>query len=571
MNKMPKKKQVSARGERLPKTQRAGAIAEIHGTPEESAPEKTAFFEDLMVKEVVRLAGTRKEVGLDQIEAALPLLAGDIDVLGVVLQRVEALGVQVVDEKVEECGPFLSEGPAPGLKAPEMSDGVPDSLQTYLRQIGRVPLLGKDGEQEIAKRIEEAETNARQHLERCGTTAHQYLAIAKKLEAKTERIDQVCDLGQMAREEFRKRLPRLIHEMEACIAEISELSATICSAKGAYTRGLAMNAAEIARGKLQRTSRKLRVRSGIVMEWSASVVGVLELAEALVRDAGSKRQGQAALVRDFHRRHWLSPEAYGANATLLEQWKKRANRSRNDLVEANLRLVVSIAKRYANRGLPLVDLIQEGNIGLTKAAEKFEHRLGFRFSTYSTWWIRQSVTRALADFGRTIRIPVHMNENIARISKVQRQLLQELGRDATPEEVAEATASPVERIREILEMTQGTVSLDALVGENQDTRLVDILPDENAADPSQDTDRSVLRDKLLAMVRALPARERIILEMRHGLLDHDPQTLEEVGRRFGVTRERIRQIEAKAFRKMRHSSRLGSLFHVSAGCVTGAK
>jgi RNA polymerase primary sigma factor len=571
MNKTSKTKQKSARGERVSKTQKAGGISGNHGLPEQSAPEKTASFEELMVKEVVRLAGASKEVGLDQIEAALPVLAADIDILGVVLQRLEALGVQVVDEKVEESGPFLREGSAPGLRAPEMSDGVPDSLQTYLRQIGRVPLLGKEGEQEIAKRIEEAETKARQHLERCGTTAQHTLAIAKKLEAKTERVDQVCDLGQLAREEFKKRLPRLIYEIEACIAEITELSATIYSAKSARARGLAMNAAEILRDKLQRASRKLRVRSGIVMEWSASVAGVLELAEALVRDAGAKRKGQANVLRDFHSRHWLSPEAYVANAALLEQWKKRANRCRNDLVEANLRLVVSIAKRYSNRGLPLVDLIQEGNIGLTKAAEKFEHRLGFRFSTYSSWWIRQAVTRSLADHGRTIRIPVHMNENISRISKVQRQLLQELGRDATPEEVAEATASPVERIREILEMTQATVSLDALVGENQDTRLVDILPDENAADPSQDTDRSVLREKLLAMVRALPARERMILEMRHGLLDHDPQTLEEVGRHFGVTRERIRQIEAKAFRKMRHSSRLGSLFHVSAGCVTGAK
>ncbi|NBV86733.1 MAG: sigma-70 family RNA polymerase sigma factor, partial [Verrucomicrobia bacterium] len=264
--------------------------------------------------------------------------------------------------------------------------------------------------------------------------------------------------------------------------------------------------------------------------------------------------------RQFFREHWASPEDAVENAAQFKRWTARATRARNEMVEANLRLVVSIAKNYMNRGMALMDIIQEGNIGLTRAVEKFDHRLNFRFSTYATWWIRQAITRAIGDQSRMIRIPIHMNEHITRLSRIQRQLFQELGREATHEEIAEATAMPVDRIREVLESAQITVSLDTLIGEGQDKTLGDMIPDENAADPFQDTEQSDVREHLNRMIHTLTDRERVIIELRHGLRDHSPQTLEQVGQRFGVTRERIRQIEAKALRKLRHPTRAGRLF-----------
>ena len=316
---------------------------------------------------------------------------------------------------------------------------------------------------------------------------------------------------------------------------------------------------------LRRIYRNLRFRFAIILENTPSVMSAAEQAEALCRDTVAGAAGFATKRASFELQHWMTPEAYIENAQQMELWLKRANRTRNELVEANLRLVVFIAKKYCMRGLPLVDLIQEGNIGLTKAAERFEHRLGFKFSTYATWWIRQSITRAIADQARTIRIPVHMCETISRIARVQMQLLQELGRDATPEEIAEATATPVSRIREMQQMSQITVSLDTLVGEKQETRFGDLIPDENAADPSNGTELPVLREKMLATIGTLTPRERLVLELRFGLRGSDPQTLEEIGRCFGVTRERIRQIEAKAMRKMRHPTRIGSLLEVHEG------
>jgi RNA polymerase primary sigma factor len=297
------------------------------------------------------------------------------------------------------------------------------------------------------------------------------------------------------------------------------------------------------------------------------VDSTVEQAEALRRDLSLKCRDVHKRIAEFQAQHWLDPESYVANANDLNHWLKRANQARNILVESNLRLVVSIAKKYSNRGMPLSDLIQEGNIGLTKAAEKFEHRLGFRFSTYASWWIRQTITRAISDQSRVIRIPVHMNEHIARVMRVRRQLFQELGREPNAEEIADATASPVARIREILEMIQPTVSLDTPVGESQETSLADLLPDANAVDPSQETESSVVREHLQAVIATLSERERTVLELRHGLLDQTPRTLEEVGGRFGVTRERIRQIEAKALRKLRHPSRLGRLYDFADGPI----
>lgn len=534
---------------------------------------KTSFAPQHQSKidEMVSIAREQGFITYEEINDILPINFDSADQIDQVLIFLSGMDIQILNQsEVEKQKEKKKE--AKELEAlPKRMEGTPDDpVRMYLKEMGSVPLLTREQEVEISKRIEKAQVQIERIIMRFRYSTKEAISIAHFLITLKERFDKcITEKEIQNKNEFVHLLPKLSELLQKEDAALEKLLISLEDPKLKKPDQLKiLEEIEKCRIRTQAYLRRLHFRHNITDDFGELIFEAYDRFLALEKEmnelkpraernkfAAAKLHAVKRKLRKRELAAGRNMEDFKKDVRMLQRWMDKSQEAKREMVESNLRLVISIAKKYTNRGLSFLDLIQEGNMGLMKAVEKFEYRRGYKFSTYATWWIRQAVTRAIADQARTIRIPVHMIETINKVLRGAKKLMMETGREPTPEELANELGLTPDKVREIYKIAQHPISLQAEVGDGGESQFGDFLEDTGADSPAEATGYSILKDKMNEVLTSLTDRERKVLIQRFGLLDGKPKTLEEVGVEFNVTRERIRQIEAKALRKMRHPTR----------------